>query len=347
MTKERDFGLDLTRAAAAVLVMSVHFFMNTGYYNFPIDGPVMVLAAVLRMVCMVCVPLFLLLTGYLCSGRGWSPGYYRRLLPVLLIYGLAGIACMAYRTVWGGEEITLLDGIRRLLEFSAAPYAWYVEMYIGLFLLIPFVNAAWRGLDERGRLALTVTLLTVTALPTVSNALWHLLPGWWTGLYPLTYYVLGAWLRDHPVRMAGWKLALGWLGLAAAVGLLMGAVRWGQTFAYAEFNYWGSLFVTGETVCAFSLLRRADGARVPAPARWCVRQIARLALPIYLMSYIVDRLIYPLLTARVPTMAGRLLWMPAVVPAVLVCSALLAAPVDLAAAALMRLVPEGKRGADS
>ncbi len=341
--RERDFGLDAVRAAAAVLVLSVHFFMNSGFYDLPIDGPAMALAAVLRMVCMACVPLFLLLSGCLCVDHRWSLGYYRKLLPVLFTYLLSGLACMAYQRACLGTEITPLGYIRRLLDFSAAPYAWYVEMYIGLFLLIPFVNAAWRALDERGRLALVMTLLAVTALPTVSNVLWHLLPGWWTGFYPLTYYVLGAWLRDHPIRLAGWKLALGWLGLAAAAALLTAKLQRGAPFSYAEFNYWGSLFVTGEAVCAFSLLRRADGARAPAPARWCVRQIARLSLPIYLVSYIADTLAYPLLTARVSTMAGRLPWMPVMVLIVLICSSLLAVPVELAAGALTRLVPGAKK----
>ena len=43
-TKERDFGLDLARGMAGVLVLSAHFLSNTGYYEVPLAGKCMFLA---------------------------------------------------------------------------------------------------------------------------------------------------------------------------------------------------------------------------------------------------------------------------------------------------------------
>ena len=123
-TKQRDFGLDLARASAGVLTLSVHFFLNSGFYEAPAAGKTMLAACVVRMLCMTCVPLFLLITGYTCVGRRWSKGYYRKLLPVLSTYVLAGAACLAFRALWQGERFGAREAVRQFTTYSAAPYGW-------------------------------------------------------------------------------------------------------------------------------------------------------------------------------------------------------------------------------
>lgn len=344
-TKQRDFGLDLVRAAAGVLTLSVHFFLNSGFYDTPAAGKTMLAACMVRMLCMTCVPLFLLLTGYTCVGRKWSREYYRKLLPVLCVYVLAGAACLAFRVVWAGERFTLWGIVRQFTVYAAAPYGWYIEMYIGLFLLSPFFNAAWHTLGDGGKGALVLTLVGLTALPGAVNQYRELLPDWWVGVYPLTYYALGAWLREHPLRLKGWKLLACLLGLAALVGLKGYRTAGGGAYAWLPEDRWGSLALTLESVCLFSLLRRAKGERAPRPLGWCVARVAKLALPMYLVSYIADQIVYPVLAQAVPEAHKRLFAMPVVVPVTVLFSLLLAQPIDWAAGALVRLVPVKRKNA--
>lgn len=338
----RALELDLVRAAAAVLVLAVHFFLNTGFYSVPLQGGTMLAALALRMVCMTCVPLFMVLTGYLCSRHTWSLGYYRRLAPVLLTYLLAACVCLAFRLAVMGERFSLLGAVRRVLDFSAAPYAWYVEMYIGLFLLIPFVNAAWNALERRGRGALLLSLLFLTALPTVTNLFGQILPEWWMDLYPLTYYVLGAWLKENPVRIRRRWLAAGWLVLACAAAVLRFVMSRGAAFTWSAVSDWGSLLVMGETVCLFSLLCSCKGERCPSAVRWCIQRAARLALPMYLISYVTDQIIYPPLCAAVPSVGVRLLFFPVMVALSLLISGAMAQLLDWAVRALLRLLSATK-----
>lgn len=338
-SKQRDFGLDLVRAAAGVLTLSVHFFLNDGFYDTPASGRTMLLACMIRMLCMSCVPLFLLLTGYTCVSRRWSKGYYKKLLPVLAVYVLAGAACLAFRVFRMGEQFSLKDIVRQFTVYAAAPYAWYIEMYIGLFLLSPFFNAAWHSLEETGKKALVLTLVGLTALPGLVNQAGTLLPDWWVGIYPLTYYALGAWLREHPLRFQGWQCMLGWFGLAAAVGAKGYFTASGGVYLWMPEDQWGSFALTLESVCLFSCLRKTKGEGTPAPVRWCVARTAKLALPMYLVSYIVDQTVYPVLNGAVKQAQLRLFWMPLTVPVVVLCSLVLAQLVDWAAQALIRLVP--------
>lgn len=321
--KQRAFGPDLVRATAAVLVLSVHFFMNTGFYSEPLQGWGMVLSTAVRMACMTCVPLFLLLTGYLCHETQWSGGYYRKLIRVLLSYLLASAACAAFRILWLKEDLDALAVVKLTFQFGAAPYSWYVEMYIGLFLLVPFLSAAWGALSFRARGALVISLLCMTSLPATVNPLAAMVPDWWATVYPLTYFFLGAWLRTYPPRCRGRWLLLGFGAFTAAVTLLSCLIAQGNLFPYNELTNWSSLFVVGESVCLFALLSRCSAAHWPAPLRGAVSWLARVSLDLYLLSYIGDRLLYPHLLAAGLTPGQRLLWMPAIVAAdVLISGAL-------------------------
>ena len=81
---QRDIGLDLTRILAFLAVPSVHFFLNSTYYDTAIVGPRMALMTVMRTAFMVCVPLYMLLSGYLSAGkhipltRSGLLGYYKK-----------------------------------------------------------------------------------------------------------------------------------------------------------------------------------------------------------------------------------------------------------------------------
>ena len=216
MAKQRDLRLDLIRSAAVVMVLSVHFFLNCGFYDLPVQGHRMEIAAVVRTGLMSCVPLFLLLSGWLLGERRWSLRYYKGALRVIVAYGLAGTACFLFRGLFLHGPLRPGTWLRELLQFSAAPYGWYIAMYLGLFLLIPFLNAMWAALGQRERKFLIATLLLVAVAPSIDNitAIWQiqLLPDWWNRLYPIAYYCIGMQLRQHPIP---WRWPVCLLGAAA------------------------------------------------------------------------------------------------------------------------------------
>ncbi len=139
--------------------------------------------------------------------------------------------------------------------------------------------------------------------------------------------------------LSSWKL------LACLVGLKGYRTAGGGAYVWLPEDQWGSLALTLESVCLFSLLRRAKGERVPRPVGWWVARTAKLALPMYLVSYIADQTVYPVLAQAVPEAHHRLFAMPIVVPVTVLCSQLLAQPVDWAAEALVRLAPQKTKNA--
>lgn len=230
---QRQAGLDLIRCTALLFVVIFHAFLNNGYYYQPQVGGFMLLAGSVRWLSTGCIGLFLLLTGYLKSTETDIRSCWRRLPEVLLAYFLAAAVSIPVRHYILRDTQSFGTWMLRLFGFSGVYYGWYVEMYVGLVLLMPFVNRILSNLQDRDLLPFAAVLLFLTALPGIIKI--PVLPDYWRNSYPLTYYVLGAWIRRlqprvHPLLGIGGALAIALLLGSATVlstdGPLGEAVTW-------------------------------------------------------------------------------------------------------------------------
>lgn len=336
MHKEgRNPSLDLVRLFALSCVVAVHFFGNIEFYTQPVNCLSMYVMTCMRNALMVCVPLFIVLTGYLMGGKTPSRAYYRGIVKTLATYALASVAVLFYRSRMFGVAFTPGSIAIGILSFKAAPYAWYVEMYIGLFLLIPFVNVLYNGLATRGqKQALLATLLALTVLPSVMN-IWRfdlsgwwrmpsvsadyvkLVPQWWEDLYPLTYYVVGRYLREYPLRLKKRTTALLIVVLSAASGLFVCYRMRGGAFASASFSEYASAHNAALTVLWFHLIASLPLSRLPEKGKRALALLSDCTLGAYLLSYICDQQFFIWLRAAQPDVHLRLLAFPLAVPVVL------------------------------
>ena len=339
--KSRSFALDLVRVVAAFSVISVHFLMNTGFYAQPMLGKKMFALCLIRTFFSCCVPLFLILTGWLMCHKKLERRFYYGLGGTLATYVLAGCACVFYkRAVLHLEGFSLTRAVCSFFNFSASDYAWYVEMYIGLFLLIPFLNMIYNGLDsKRNKQILLLTMLALTTLPTLANSFnpispswWaapaagapvSILPRWWLGFYPVTYYFTGCYLREFGLRLKTRTLVPLLALTTVGFGLFNYWQSYGVGFVTGPYVDWGGFEPYTISVLLFSLLSRAEGGKVPLPLRYGMWKVSDLCLGIYLVSYIFDTMFYPRLNAAVPAVPDRLFWFPVMTVGVFLCSMLL------------------------
>ena len=305
--KQRDTRLDLVRTAAIFFVICVHFYDSSGFPGETLGGAVDYVMLCGWLVTHSCVPMFLLLSGWLCSGRTLSRRFYFGLVRILGLYLLCSLACLLFRALWLGEELGLRILFGSLVNFYACGYAWYVMLYLGLFLMMPFLNLAYNGLGSRAeKRALLATAFAFSILPSLLNQFVQLWSIWWTRLYPLCYYFLGAYLREyHPRPKAGrvWPL------LAAAVLLFAGFDLFfyrGRAQAIIGVAYENYQVFTVSALLFLALLS------LPAPRAGAARLLARISVlsyGMYMLSWIPDNLLYPRLIARFPEATARYVWM--------------------------------------
>lgn len=333
----RKPAIDVIRCFACFFVVSVHFFLNNGFYDTTVAGPRMYIMTLMRSFFMICVPLFMVLTGYLTCKKTVSRGYYSKIAYTLSIYVLASLCCVFYKVRFLGEALSASQFLRGFLNFKNAPYAWYVEMYIGLFLLCPILNGAYSSLkSQKQKQALLATFLFLTALPYVTNIFipdfewflhptsstdhYELLPNYWTSLYPITYYFIGCYLREYKLKLRCRTLAL----LSVLVFFLVGSFNYyrsfGTTFRKGAWQEYGSLFILIQTVLFFAFFDNLDYTKFPGWLAKILSKISELSFGVYLVSWIFDTHFYKLLNSAVTDMPLRLNYFPVIVPAVFLCS---------------------------
>lgn len=323
---KRNSTLDIVRIASVLLVMMVHFFLYTGFYREPMVGPTMFLMCFMRTFFSACVPMFLILSGYLMSKKAVSKKHYFGISKTLLTYFVAGIACIVFNSTYKHTTYTFKSIVLSFFDFTSAQYAWYIEMYIGLFLLIPFLNLIYNNLKtKRHKQLLVITMVLLTAVPTLFNVYnlsdpswWAnpssssefnpLLPDWWIGFYPVTFYFTGCYLREFGLKLKTKTLVF----LLILTTLLFAAFNfwrsYGTGFITSYYAYWYGFQPYVTTILLFELLTRIKCDNTPQPVRFVLWKVSDLVLCMYLVSYIFDTMVYKNLCAKVPVMQDRIWW---------------------------------------
>lgn len=350
----RDPAMDIIRVFALFCVISVHFFYNNGFYQTPVTGMRMYSMVIIRNFFMISVPLFLILSGYLMGAKRPNAAYFRGIGKTLLTYTLAALLCIGYRIVKLGTVYSLPKAILAITDFSGAQYSWYVEMYIGLYLLIPFLNILWDGLENKKQKQLLLAVfLFLTSAPSIINifrfsdpgwfaeptrsAEYHrIVPDWWTNIYPITYYFTGRYLREFPLKMPRWKHLLCILTLALATGIFNIYRSYNAKFVWGIWQGWYAIPNLVQAVLVFDLLAHIRW-KLPNSIQSLLKKLSDWTFGAYLVSWIFDQIAYPKLIRAVPEMPMRLEYYLVVVPWVFVCSLLLSGLLDLVARPIRKL----------
>lgn len=121
----RDMRLDTIRAIAITFVIAIHAFSWIGFYEEPITGEIYLVLSICRVAFTTCVPLFLLLSGYLRGGyKGDLKRYYFKIIRVLLTYFFAGIVCQSFRYVIDYNDVKMKEIVLSFFSFTASPYGY-------------------------------------------------------------------------------------------------------------------------------------------------------------------------------------------------------------------------------
>lgn len=110
-------GLDLVRVVGMLTVVFVHTFLYNGYYDVGVGNFALTL---IRNFCMICVPLFMMLSGYLLKEKTVSKKYYSKLLYILVEYIICSFCCYLFLVVWLKKSFSVKEFIVGIFTFSDA-----------------------------------------------------------------------------------------------------------------------------------------------------------------------------------------------------------------------------------
>ena len=211
---------------------------------------------------------------------------------MLIPYVLISILCLIKN-----KPDSFQRAVFSIFNFTAGSYSWYVNMYIGLFLMAPLLNVIFNALGRKRLHVLLGTLVFAIALPAAFNPLllnipklsYLHFPNWWQGLYPILYYFIGAYIGKYRIEIRK--------SVCAAVVAILVCLQTGLQMLLNryQFNNWfmsdyGSLFVVAESLALFLMFYSADVKSLFV--KTVTKHISTLSLEIYLFSKITDSYLY-------------------------------------------------------
>ena len=280
-------GLDIVRSLAILFVITGHFFLNTDFFKSSYSGVNLFIQSVCLTLFGVAVPLFLLLTGYLNSNKQLSVKYYKSISRIIFAYLIYAFITILYRIYFRGEYFPASVWIQLILSYKVIPYGWYIEMYLCLFVLIPFLNIIYRGLKNwQEKCCLIVTFLVLTAAPPLFNRTgFHIIPEQFVDMYPITFYFIGAYIHEYKFKFSKLKLSLILMLLCLlepAVNLLFRNDGIYSSFLGGRDSFYYILM----SVIVFLLFYDVDFKSK------LIKKISLLSLDMYLCSWVFDNLYY-------------------------------------------------------
>lgn len=291
--KLRILGLDIIRSLAILFVIAGHFFvLHTPFRSTNFEGLSLFLQAGLIPLFQTGVPLFIMLTGYLNTNKISEKKYYRGMWKVLIAYVFFSILTLVFRKYYLHEELSLFKSGLKILDFSAIPYAWYIEMWIGLFLFTPFLNLLYKAIPtQKQKMVWIGILFAMTAIPDLFNRYgFHLVPGFWQTCYPLMFFFIGSYVKEYQPKinpLYGWGIIIICCLINPVFNILFVHNR---PLIHIAGNPSG-MFGTIIAVIFFLLVYQRD-IQVPL-MRKIFTKVSLLSLDVYLCCYIFDAIYYP------------------------------------------------------
>ena len=348
--KQRSINCDILRILALLFVICVHTLLYTDFYSTTTEGPTMLVLNILRCLFMACVPIFIILSGYFMSKKELNKGYLKKIVRIVVTYLICSTLCYILINLIEGNssELSIVKYISGILSFSAAPYGWYVNMYFGLFLLIPFLNILWNNLkDKKQKQYLLIILFVIGILPNAVNifnlqdpswwlhpassrAYHQLIPDYWVGTtYVILYYFIGCYLKEYKLNISRKKNIIFLLISIILFGLFNYYRNYNALFGWESYVGNESLEVLIVTVLIVNLILNIKLNVKNEKITKIIAKISYLTFGAYLLSAIFDRWFYPILNSHTDTLVERLPYLLLLVPLIFICSIAFSYLVDL------------------
>lgn len=285
--KDRNYGIDIVRIIAIITVLTVHFFLNTDYYSTPPYGLSMNVQSIIRNFCMICVPLFILITGYLNNKLEYNRSFFRGLFNILVIWFFYSIIEYFVLNIMNGniDNLNIKDLLFSITSFKACYYSWYIEMYIGLYLISPILNNAYNSFNKKNRLYLLLIVISVIIVPNfVNNILDGIIyiPNWWSNIYPIAYYICGKYISDTNPKINKRTLFI----LLILSQILTYSYKYISTIDYYSITTFTSATIVFLIFYNIELKNKI--------LKSIIKYISIISLDIYLASSLIDQILYPI-----------------------------------------------------
>lgn len=194
--KERMSNFELMRIISMFMIVVWHVITRNELVRNT-TGTVSLVLSLLQFVLAVHVNSFMLLSGYFQVDKKTKvrkvidllfTSWFYRCLAVIVFVSL-GLVAFSYVDII--KEINFLD---------ITDNYWFINLYIALYLLSPFLNIMIKNLDQKGhRQCLIIMTILFSIIPIVTNGK-NIDNTGFSIIHFIYLYLIGAYLRKYPLK---------------------------------------------------------------------------------------------------------------------------------------------------
>ncbi len=193
--QKRNIGLDILRIISMMMIIALHILGKGKFITNSKNTDLWQLAYIIEMFCIVAVNCYVLITGYFSidSKFKWKK--------VLKIWGLVlfySISIYLVLILIGVRQFNTSECIKAFFPILTKEY-WFVNCYLLLYILSPFLNKFIKSLEKKEFQRLLVILLVVFCILTSilpSNYTLDATRGYGI-LWFIVLYFVAAYIRIH------------------------------------------------------------------------------------------------------------------------------------------------------
>lgn len=285
----REVGGDIARTIAVVLVPVVHFFGLTYYYSTPFSKD-MIFPTAIRWLGICAVPLFMIISGYFKVNAKVEKKHYFTIIPLLFTHiFISGIRIWVdYK--FHNANVDMAYIADKMLYFD---YGWYIRLYIGMLLLMPFFNTAYKNIHKKWQKE--AFILTLVGLNALGPLTYDVVPSSWNILYVFGYYIIGCYLSEYKVKVNPIFALMAFCSILALISFATYYHCEGGVFDWNFAAYQSNSGYSSMTAVFLSVLIMVMCLNIDfkyRPLRYIFKAVSLVSLEMYLFSQMFDGFIY-------------------------------------------------------
>lgn len=209
----RNHSIDTLRTIACILVIAIHVTASQIHKENPIPEN-FAISFIINTFSRIAVPLFIMITGRFLFLQDHSyKSFYRKrlkriLLPLLFWILIYVFTYIGFNTI-ANEPIQLEHIIKSILLGNPYYHLWYLYMLIGLYLITPVLNNAFKGFSKATLTKVGFALITVSMINQTYNFIYDIKPFFvlWSFNY-VGYFILGYAMKDKKYLSNVWLVLI-------------------------------------------------------------------------------------------------------------------------------------------
>lgn len=196
---KKNMGIELLRILAMLMVLGLHFINHGNVINNleKISDLNKMLVILLEGMCIVAVNVFVLISGYNLYEKKFNKN---RIINIIIKVWIINLVMSFIMLIFNLVKLDIKSLIYFIFPILTQEY-WFVNSYIYLLLLMPFINKLIKNMDKKEHQQLLIILLILNSIISCITKNPVALSSGYSLTWFINLYLIGAFIKKYKINI--------------------------------------------------------------------------------------------------------------------------------------------------